>query len=591
LPGAYGAIGSKLTSVTLDGVGASSVLTGDGITTLSLANSDIDVTVTNTKAHTLGLTVNSVATGASVVDGTATAINVTTTGTAADGEDSAFFLDVAKAATITVTGAGDVELEATGADYSALTTFNYTGSGSATADLTGAAKLTKVVAGTATGDLDVTVDGAITSVTTGAGDDTVTIDTTDFEGTLSLGAGSDTVAVSGGAQITADATVDAGEGVDNLALAIVGIANVGAFKNFENFDVAGLTTDFDQDVLNANNDVENFIGTAAVGAAGLTLDNLGAGVGFIVKGDMGAAANAVVLTQATAGALTITSDVDSAEGAGAVATNGEAFEASNATSINAVFDNDNVDDAASTAQLDIEGTAATKLSIVSGGSNVTNTLNFTGANDGTNDLLTSVTITGDQALVFDYVSGGKVLKLASVDAAGQTDGGLTFDLDDLTTNGTLKLGAGDDILTVTTVIDTSAAAPTTVATINGFEKGSAEGLAAQNGFDVLLFANAAQAADLTGAAATAAGFSVTDGKVTWLGAGPATLAAATLLLDTSLSANETVVFSFGTGTNYIYGAGAAVGGTQTDDLLVKLTGVTGINGLDVEAGTNGIYLF
>lgn len=592
--GTKGAIGSKLTSVTLDGVGAASTLTGDGINTLSLTNSDIAVTVTNTKAHTLGLTVNSVATGASVVDGTATAVNVTTTGTAADGKDSAFFLDVAKAATITVTGAGDVELEAAGADYTALTTFNYTGSGSVTADLKDAAALTKVVAGSASGAAILTVDGAVTSVTTGSGDDSVTIDgttTTDFKGTLSLGAGSDVVTVANGAVITADAVIDAGDGIDTLSLGIVGVANVASFKNFERFDVAGISADFDQDVLNTNNTVENFIGTATLGGSA-TLQNLGAGVGFIVTGDMGGT-QTLTLTQATAGALTITSDVDSIAGAGAVTTQGELFVASNATSVTAAFNNDNVDKAASTAQLDITGTKATSLNIVSGGSNVTNTLNYTGAASGGNDLLTSVTITGDQALAFDYTTGGGTLKLATVDAAGQTAGGLTFSLDDLTATGTLKLGGGDDIISFDTAITTSAATSATVVTINGLQKGTEEGLAAQDGFDVLVFSGAVQAADISGAAATTAGFSVADGKVTWLGAGPANLAAAITLLDTTLDDDEAVVFNFA-GTHYIYGAGASAAGgagtDMTDDLLVKVTGVSSINGLDT-AGAGNIYLF
>lgn len=586
--GAAGAVGATLTTVTLEDIAGATTLTGDAINTVSLTDGAAAavVTVTNTKAHTLGLTVNTLAAGAEVIDDTATAVNITTTGTTADGENSVVIIDAGKAATITVDGAGDVTLAAAGSDYAALTTFNYTGSGSATADLKGAALLTKVVAGSATGDLNVTVDGAITSVTTGGGDDTVTIDgttTKNFKGTLSLGDGSDTVAVAAGGVITGDATVDAGEGVDTLALTVVGAVNVGSFKNFENFDVAGLATNFDQDVLNTNNDVENFIGTAAAAGA-ITLQNLGAGVGFIVKGDMGTT-NIVTLTQATAGALTITSDVDSDEGAGIVATEGEDFLASNATSINAVFDNDNVDEVANTAQLDIEGTAATALSIVSGGSNVTNTLNFTGGDDGTNDLLTTVTITGDQALEFDYTTS-KVLKLASVDASGQTDGGLTFDLADLTATGTLKLGGGDDVITGLGVNAGTVATALTVQTVNGLQKGAEEGLAAQDGFDVIVIAGADAAADVTAAAGV--DHSITDGIYTFIGAGPANLNAAVVQIAGDIGANAAVVFDFA-GTKYLYAEGA-VDGISGDEVLLKLTGVTDIAGLDA-AGAGNLYLF
>ncbi|CAH1746840.1 SEF [Thauera humireducens] len=587
--GAAGIVGATLTTVTLEDIAGAATLTGDAINTVSLTDAAATATldVVNAKAHTLGLTVNTVAAGVVVTDATATAVNITTTGLVADTEGSDIELDVVKAATITVTGAGDLVLTDSGtADYSALTTFNYTGSGSVEADLTGAALLTKVVAGTAAGAVDVTVDGAVTSVTTGGGDDTVTIDgttTKNFKGTLSLGDGSDTVAVANSGVITGDATVDAGEGVDTLALTVVGAVNVGSFKNFENFDVAGLATNFDQDVLNTNNDVENFIGTAAANGA-ITLQNLGAGVGFIVKGDMGTT-NIVTLTQATAGALTITSDVDSDEGAGIVATEGEDFLASNATSINAVFDNDNVDEVANTAQLDIEGTAATALSIVSGGSNVTNTLNFTGGDDGTNDLLTTVTITGDQALEFDYTTS-KVLKLASVDASGQTDGGLTFDLADLTATGTLKLGGGDDVITGLGVNAGAVATALTVQTVNGLQKGAEEGLAAQDGFDVIVIAGADAAADVTAAAGV--DHSITDGIYTFIGAGPANLNAAVVQIAGDIGANAAVVFDFA-GTKYLYAEGA-VDGISGDEVLLKLTGVTDIAGLDA-AGAGNLYLF
>lgn len=602
--GAAGAIGSKLTSVSLSGVGAASTLTGDGITTLSLTKSDVAVTVTNTKAHTLGLTVSTLAAGAEVIDATATAVNVTTTGTTATSKGSTLIIGAGKATTITVDGAGDVTLDATGADYAALTTFNYTGSGSATADLTAAALLTKVVAGTATGDIDVTVDGAVTTVTTGSGDDTVTIDgttTTSFKGALSLGGGSDTVSVSGGGVITAAAVIDAGDGVDNLSLAIVGSVNVGAFKNFENFDVAGISADFDQAVLNANNTVANFIGTAAVGAA-VTIQNMGAGVGFIVKGDMESnatfgsvtTAEVVTLTQATAGAMTITVDVDGAEGVGAIETDAS-FIASNATALTVEFDNQNVDAVANLAEVNLTGSKATTLAIVSGGSEVSNKVDYTGAAVSGNDLLTSVTIAGDQALEFNYTTtGGSTLKLASVDASGQTDGGLTFSLDDLTATGTVKLGGGDDVISFDTAIDTTAVTSATVLTINGVQKGAEEALGTQDGFDVLVFAGATQAADITVAATIAtAGFGVKDGLATFVGAGPANLAAAIVLLDATLSDDEAVVFNFA-GTNYIYGAGISAGGGTatdlTDDFLVKLTGVTDIAGLDA-AGAGNIYLF
>ena len=599
--GAAAVVGSKLTTVSLNKNTGAATLTGDGINTVSVTSAVAasDVTIVNTKAHTLNLTVNTVATTVEVQDDEATAVVLTTTGLTADAKGSALSLDVGKATSITVAGAGDVTLETATDDYAKLVTVTYTGSGSASADLTGATLLTTVNAATATGDLTVVVSGEningdAVNVTGGAGDDTVTIDTTNLDtgSTVSLGAGSDTIAVSGGAQIAAGAVVDGGDDTDTLALAIVGSANVGAFKNFENFDVAGITANFDQAILDTKNTVANFVGTADTGAA-VTIQNMGAGVGFIVKGDMSTgafgavvAADVVTLTQATAGALTITVDVDGEEGDGIIATDAS-FAASNATSLTVAFDNQNVDEVANLAEVNLLGTKATTLAIVSGGSEVSNKVDYTGAlaADGVNDLLTAITITGDQALTLDYTKVG-VLKLASVDASGQTDGGLSFDLVDLTSTGTLKLGAGDDVITGAAVNATTVATALTVQTVNGLEKGAEEGLAAQDGFDVIVVAGADATADVT--AAVGVDHSITDGVYTFIGAGAANLALAVAQIAGDIAADEAVVFNFAR-TNYLYAEGA-INGIAGDEVLVKLTGTTDIVGLDA-AGAGNLYLF
>src|SRR5690606_6101995 len=108
---------------------------------------------------------------------------------------------------------------------------------------------------------------------------------------------------------------------------------------------------------------------------------------------------------------------------------------------------------------------------------------------------TTITVTGDQALELDYeFDVAATLKLSTVDASGQTDGGLSFSMEDLVANGTITLGAGDDIITGQ-AIDTTGVTTGAIQIISGLEKGSAEGLTAQDGFDVISFAGATQAAD------------------------------------------------------------------------------------------------
>lgn len=591
--GASASTGTKLTSVSLDGNTSTANLTGNGIASVSIANATGDVNIARATSHTIALGVDT-DTGIVVTDATATTVAITATG-----DDSDFALAAAAAKTISVAGDVAVTLNAGSADYSALTTVTASGDVSLTADLTGADNLVSVTS-TSTGDIDVTIVGtnnastpAAQSVTTGAGNDTVTITGTLGTGsTLSLGAGSDSVAVSGVGVITSGAVVDAGAGVDTLSLSLVGSANVGAFKNFENFDIAGLTTSFDQAVLNTQNTVTNFVGTAANGSSGLVLQNLGAGVGFIALGDLDV--NRTVLTQATGGALSITTNVDETKANSAASATTASFGVTNATSLNVVFDNNNVDKLsdgfANTATISVDSNSATSGSVtsatvVSGGSEVTNYFNFTdgsAAPGSSGAKLATITITGTQALHLDYTGAGGTA-LATVNASGQTDGGLTFSLVDLRSTGTVTLGAGDDVLTGTTSTTTSVTS-SGVQTISGLEKGTLAGLTTQDGFDVINFAGATVAASVT--ATVGVNHSISHGIYSFVGAGPATLALAVAQIAGDLAVNEAVVFNFA-GTTYLYGEGALV--AQSDDLLVRLTGVT-VAGLDsTAAGTLYVY--
>lgn len=585
--GAAGVVGATLTTVSLNGNTLAATLTGNAITnvTVTKAVAASDVTIANTKAHALTLTLNE-STLLDVTDAEATSVILAATGKASDLD-----LNVAKATSLSVNGDKDITLNA-GSTLTKLATVTVAGAGVFAADLSAVSNLTKVDASAATGGIDVSIAGTngvgtgqAQSVTGGAGNDKVTITGTLSKGSvLDLGAGTDTVAVNGGL-ILGDAVVDAGAGNDTLSLSVVDATNVGAFKNFELFDVADVTGTFDQAILDTKNDVTGFVGTGALtGATELT--NIGAGVGFTVLGTMGVV-NALTLTQATAGALTITSDVDQTAAAAAVQNTDAHIIASNATSLNLVFNNNNIDklaDYANTATLKVDAGVsgsggATSIAIVSGGSEVKNIAEITGSKAGaTNDALTSITVTGDQALTINYTKDG-ALKLASVDASGQTAGGLTFDLQDLTTTGTIKLGAGDDILTAVTVDSTLA---NSIQTINGMEKAAAEGQTSTAGFDVLTVASAVQAADH--ASGGAGQYVIKDGVYT-LASGVTTLASAVAQIATNLAANDVVTFNY-VGTTYVYAAGATT--AQTDDVLVKITGTTGVTGLDVDTGN--IYL-
>jgi hypothetical protein len=601
--------GDVLKSVTLDHFSPTTTidLTGDGITSVTLSNyegqSSTGVWLHNSKTHTLDLKLDSVNTDVSgnwlwVDDETATTVNLTSTG---DGNAVTAYFSSATALNIS----GDAALSLFEGSLDAVTKVTVTGSVDFTGtDMEAWSSLAVFDGSGNSGDVIIDIAGTSTgtgavaqTIKTGSGDDTVTITGTLGDGgTVDLGAGNDTIVVDGGA-ITADAVVDGGAGTDALGLISVGSSNVGAFKNFETFDVAGASTGFDVTILATNNTVTNIIGSAAT-ATNYALSNLGAGVGFIITGDMGTTYT-TTLGQATAGAMTITSNVDETKAGDDTQATTAKFSVSNATSLKVVFDDNNVDtyaDWTNTSALTVTGTAATTLSIVSGGAEVHNTLAYTSGTTTvvasgsvtavqTNDVLTSVTITGSQELAYSNASAGTV-KTTKIDASGMTGGGLTVDINsDLTSTGTLLLGsAGDDFVTLKTGVNSSTVTGTQ--SIASYHKGSAEGLTAQDGFDVLFVTSAVQAADVT--AATATDYSIKDGLYKFGGAGPATLIAAATELVTNLADNEAVVVKYA-GSYYVYANN--VDATLNDNAFVKLTGVTSASGLDTDGSTGELYVF
>lgn len=429
-----------------------------------------------------------------------------------------------------------------------------------------------------------------TNVEAGEGNDTVTL-TADGSGilTVNLGAGNDTF--KGAGAVSATDVINAGDGVDTLLLSMVGAANIGAFSNFETFDAAALGKTLDVEILAAKNTVTEFVASADVGGTAV-LTNVGAGVGFRATGDM--TTNALTLTQKTAGALTVTLDADKTSTTAQNDTNLKAV-ASNATSLKAVFDVNSgyVQNGANLNDQTVTLTAvkATALEVVSGGTNATNVIKFAtdevSATDAKSTLKT-ITISGDQLLKFeaaDLTLNGSTNDI-EINASAMT-GGLVTTLDNVKATGTLSLGSGDDVITVQTGVAFDVA--TIIGAhrkVAGVEKGSAEDLTAISNYDVFKLANAIQAVDDTTGTADA---SVKDGKITFKGAGPATLDQAVTFAQALIDLNEAAVFEY-VGKSYIFAEGGTDG--TGADVLIELTGVTGLNGLDVVNATAGtLYVF
>lgn len=592
-------------AIALDNYGEGRTITVDGSAAAATLNAvTVSGTVKDTNADaTVAATTLAVTTGKdveSVAVTTAVKTTLTVTENAASGASKDVRTVDASASTGAVTFAGSVTGGTAGSvatikggsgdDTLTIATATLKDDTSTAADETVSAS---ILGGAGKDAITINTTGTgTTTATAGDGNDTVTL-TADGSGklTVDLGAGDDTF--KGAGAVAGTDLIDGGAGSDSLLLNMVGAANIAAFQNFEVFDAAGLAKTLDVDILATKNTVTEITASADVGASAV-LTNVGAGVGYRVTGDT-TVANTLTLTQKTAGALTVTLDIDEPSTTAAntdsgLATNKDAaVVASNATSIKAVFDSAfkdaAVDATDNLTNLTITGTKATSLEIVSGGAFALNDLAYTSGDDATagkGDLLTSVTISGDRALSF-AVTETTTTELTTVNASAMT-GALTFALNDLKATGTLTLGSGDDVITAQTGA-ASAATVAAVRAISGIEKGTAENSTIQSNYDVIKLAGAVQAADV---AATAT-HTVKDGLFTFNGTGPATLDAAVAAVAGVIVANEAVVFEY-VGNSYIYAEGATDGGA--DDVLIKLTGVTGLTGLDdVNAAGTNLYVF
>lgn len=293
---------------------------------------------------------------------------------------------------------------------------------------------------------------------------------------------------------------------------------------------------------------------------------------FRATGDM-ELANTLTLSQKAAGALTVTLDVDQTTNPAGDDVAQMAVAATNATSVSVVFDSDYLAAAGAAAgetaatdnisTIDLTTTAATTVSVVSGGANAQNVLDLTdlGTSGG---KVTSVTVSGSQSLALTTTTTGN---LSSVNSSAST-GGITVSTDVLSNGGTITLGSGVDVVTL-------GAGSTAVAgqfeTVAGFEKSTGTSAAAVADADKLDLAGAVAADGAVGTSGT-----VADGKLTFSGAGPATLTDAFAI---AAAAGGVTAFEY-IGNTFVYDGGGAV----------RLAGVTGVTALELDAVTGDFFI-
>ena len=362
------------------------------------------------------------------------------------------------------------------------------------------------------------------------------------------------------------------------------------------FDAVDLARTLDIDILASKNTVTEIIASADVGP-GAGLLNLGAGVGYRATADLGSS-DSMSLTQKTAGALTVTQDVDQlpAEAVGELQFSSMAVKATNATALTAVFDNQSVDPVH--ASIFLMGDKASSLAIVSGGGasdgTYENYINYSvglgAATAGPDGLLKSITVTGDQHLILAISANATESNLATIDATAFKSV-LYTGLDALKDGGTIALGADTTGVIRVNGVTSNAAG---MESISGFGKAAAAAFdvapsqAAIDAADTLnLKAASGLMADTVTPDAANLNVSVSKGVATFGGTGPSTLMEALTAIDAhdAAGSGDTVVLQY-IGDTYVFVEGGTVG--LADDVVIKLTGLTGVS--KAAFATNGLIV-
>ncbi|MBD3876340.1 DUF4214 domain-containing protein [Pseudomonas kunmingensis] len=563
------AVGTTLTSVTLDGIaGATAGVKGAALATVSLQNQKSALAVTVTNDTSTALTVNANGVGYAADGTTPAAVSVAAGSKAetitvnATGTKSNLTVTGAAAKTVNITGSADLVL-------APVTTATKLDGSAATGNLTlGDLAAGTVAVTTGAGNDSLAIQAiAKTTVATGAGNDTVTLKSAVAAGsTINLGAGNDKLLVNGGSVAASTATavtvIDAGDGVDTVAAALINAGNAAQFKNFEALDISAA----------ANLDVALMTGstitglTLTGGANGATLNNVAAGVGLSVSGNNTGTSTINVKDAATGTADSFAVKFDGAAVTGATAT------AANVKAGTVVLEGVETVSIASTGAANTWNSIAltdAKLQTVTVTGDKNLDLTFVGVN-GTN--VGTPTAGGAVKLIDGSAATGKLsINTANVvadDKAGvglTVNGGSANDIITLAQKATVVAGAGDDTIVSAAAGGTFTggagkdvfnvkAALGNVTTITDFVVGTDKLVFADRGNETFTATkvNISAATNLTDALnLAAAGDGSTNTAITW--------------------------FQYGADTYVVADATGASTYTAATDVVVKLTGLVDLS--------------
>jgi len=270
----------KIATVSLSGFGALSTVTSKGLTALTVANSNEDVTITNTAATTLGLTANAagISGNTAVVDagGVYTTVNLTATGTKS-------WVDLTGGAVATLAVSGDTVANLSGSTLAVLKTVSVSGTAGLTLDGDEADTITSINTSATTGAVTATINPGTATYTGGAGADTVTtVTTTTPTKAVSLGAGDDKLTLAAGTSASTS-ELGGGDGTDTLSMAAADAQTASAtatfatkISGFEKIQLAQVAATTTNTIDLDNLDAINYVISGGLNAADsvLNIDNM-----------------------------------------------------------------------------------------------------------------------------------------------------------------------------------------------------------------------------------------------------------------------------------------------------------------------------
>lgn len=527
----------KLATVVLDGNTGAATITSDVLTSLSIANTSQNATVT-AASGTRALTVNlNNVTGGIVADAQATSLTVSATGSASSGVT----LNAAKATTVTLDNAKD--LTVADVNIAAATNLVIQGAGKTTVSATTTVtKLANIDASASSGGAIITPAlGTGVAFTGGSGADQVTVGATTKA--IAMGAGDDTVTLSSSG-VGTGGTINGGDGTDTLSMTAANANTSGASGSSSTF--ATSVTGFEKLVLTGGG-----TNTVDLSKLGITnwVDVTGATAATLNKFGANGTVNYTGATTAT------TVSLASASGSSDVlnvAINGSA---------------------AVTAAGTITANGVETVNFTTADTNTTPT-NPTHTATLVDDAVTAVTVSGNAGL---NLTATGLTGLTSVDASGITKGSFVFTADALAAAATIKGGAGDD-----TIVATNA---TKAVTVVG--NGGTDSITVNNAKDNTITTGKGNASITVGGGANTITTGEGNASVTaGAGTNTITLGKGTNSVtvgngnNTITGGSSTDTFNLGTGLNTVTGGG----GNDTFNLAVTGSGNVYSTITDANAG-------